>query len=332
MKINFQATFKELSSVIRAPRRLEDGVADSSRFTKLLSSVSPDAQQPSEFITENSKLTDLSKPSVGIERQPMARFNFSEPTLKFNELARLSPNKIEEEVVKEAPFSVKTPAILDARRIGEETARVDAVQQKIEPQFAPEDIKASLAPSFQPPIAEPKPFDKIANIVTEAGKKHGVDPSLSMAVASAESAFDTRAVSADGHASKGLFQLLDSTGKDLFERTGESGEYEPFDPQLNANLGVGYLRYLHDLFSKPTALPNSLRTVAAANSSSLEKLAVAAFNAGEGRVASAQRRADKAGLDPSVYENVEGYLPENTQEYVRKVMRGKGEFEGRIIG
>jgi membrane-bound lytic murein transglycosylase MltF len=59
----------------------------------------------------------------------------------------------------------------------------------------------------------------------------------------------------------------------------------------------------------------------------LEKLAVAAFNAGEGRVAAAQGRTEKAGGDPASYGDVAVYLPKTTQEYVDRVLRFKSTFE-----
>jgi soluble lytic murein transglycosylase-like protein len=173
---------------------------------------------------------------------------------------------------------------------------------------------------------------QVQQIVSQVGKATGVDPALGMAVAKAESSFNPKAVSSDGHESKGLFQLLDTTGKELHEETGAERRYDPFDPTLNANLGVRYLRRLHDIFSQTTKLPNDLESVSAANSSSLEKLAVAAFNAGEGRVAAAQARAKEAGLNPGLYEEVERYLPKTTQEYVSRVMQYKGQFGTDSVG
>jgi soluble lytic murein transglycosylase-like protein len=72
--------------------------------------------------------------------------------------------------------------------------------------------------------------------------------------------------------------------------------------------------------------------VSAANSSSLEKLAVAAFNAGQGRVASAQQRAQRDGKNPADFAQVEAYLPQSTQEYVQRVMSKRDEFEARFSG
>ncbi len=162
--------------------------------------------------------------------------------------------------------------------------------------------------------------EAVASLVRDAGARHGVDPVLSFAVVAVESSFNPRAVSSDGHESKGLMQLLDSTGRAQLRLSEGANAYDPFHPPLNVDLGVRYLRDLHDMFSQPTKVTNDLTTVAAANSSSLEKLAVASYNAGQGRVAAAQQRADREGKNPGVYSEVEAYLPQSTQEYVRRVM------------
>jgi soluble lytic murein transglycosylase-like protein len=160
-----------------------------------------------------------------------------------------------------------------------------------------------------------------------ASAKLGLDPTLTQAVVSAESSFNVRAVSSDGHASKGLFQLLDSTGKTLMSRANTTGQtYDPFNPDMNIDLGTSYLRYLHDIFKADTKLPQQLQTRAAADGVSLEKFAVAAFNAGEGRVASAQSRSEKSGKDPAQYDHVAPFLPRSTREYVAKVVGGKKQF------
>jgi len=163
------------------------------------------------------------------------------------------------------------------------------------------------------------PKSEIKSIIETAGKYHGVDPSLGLAVAQAESSFRADAVSSDGFASKGIFQLLDSTAKDMQEISGIMEPYQPFDPSMNSFLGMGYLRRLHDIFSQDTQITSSTTTVGAKTASDLEKIAVAAYNAGEGNVARAQAKAKSLGKDPSLFSSIEPHIPAITRTYVNKV-------------
>src|SRR5206468_10044339 len=83
--------------------------------------------------------------------------------------------------------------------------------------------------------------------------------------------------------------------------------------------GVGYLRYLDDLFAKRARLGGGLATVPVANGDERRLFAVAAFNAGEGRVAQAQARAAAAGGDPTRFADVRRFLPTVTRGYVERV-------------
>lgn len=93
----------------------------------------------------------------------------------------------------------------------------------------------------------------------------GVDRYLVAALIKAESNFDVNAVSrADA---KGVMQLTDSTALFCAEKLGvefESGDI--YSPAVNIRLGVFYLKRMLELFNDD------------------ESLAVAAYNAGEGRV------------------------------------------------
>jgi len=100
-----------------------------------------------------------------------------------------------------------------------------------------------------------------------------------------------------------------------------SDKYQPFNPVQNSYLGIGYLRRLHDVFSKETVLTKNLKSRPANSAEDLEKLAIAAFNAGEGNVARAQAKAQRAGKDPGVFENIMPHLPASTRTYVTRVAR-----------
>lgn len=94
-------------------------------------------------------------------------------------------------------------------------------------------------------------------IISTASQRHGVSPSLIKAVITAESCFQEKAVSHKGAA--GLMQLMPDTAKRF-------GVYDRFDPNENIDGGTRYLRFLLDRYNGSVAH------------------AVAAYNAGEGRV------------------------------------------------
>ncbi|MCO6430102.1 MAG: transglycosylase SLT domain-containing protein [Deltaproteobacteria bacterium] len=304
MRINFDSLFKDIKRLVDSPAKANVKEPTSSGFQDILASISP------RFKEKLSQIETLPPKSVRPEtedpalEEAHARLSNNRLRILELELQPLIPSEIPNDKTSEG---VKTPTIVDARRIEREA-----------------DSFAGLKHSER--------VEKVRTLIEEVGLEQGINPALSMAVVAQESSFDHNAVSSDGFSSKGLFQLLDSTGHTLLERSNIEKEYNPFDPKLNVQLGVSYLRYLHEIFSKDTALPNELKTIPAANSSSLEKLAVAAFNAGEGRVASAQARAVRRGNDPSRYEDIAPYLPDSTREYVMRVLRYKREFEQKFQG
>ena len=137
---------------------------------------------------------------------------------------------------------------------------------------------------------------------------------------------DPKAVSSDGFFSKGLFQLLDDTGKYMADQVGMIDKYDPYDPAQNTHLGISYLKRLHQLFSEDTKLAGSVSTYAASTPLDLEKLSIAAFNAGEGNVARAQFQARSVGRNPGSFDAVEPFLPASTRSYVKKVKSKQAEL------
>lgn len=113
-------------------------------------------------------------------------------------------------------------------------------------------------------------------IISETSSRHGVDAELVKAVIQVESNYNHRAVSRKG--AMGLMQLMPGTAN-------RYGVKQAFDPKQNVEGGVRYLRDLLELFRDT-------------------KLALAAYNAGEGAV---QR-----------YNGIPKYT--ETQNYVRKVL------------
>lgn len=355
MRINFGSTYKEVQQLLKGSlkpsTRADDAAFEKSLGDLLLQPIDPPKESPIPLT--NSTFSEPSKSSM---EDVKASYRFHDTSLMLPDLVPIVPEQVEAVPSENGGVSVKTPTPIEARRVTLEPTRM---MSALQPQASsistlipkePE-ILQSLAPLIAPTAGSPESLNvappqgsgltpplsdrlppqlnqkEIASRISLASQKLGLDPALAMSVVNAESGFNVRAVSADGHNSKGLFQLLDATGKTLLSRAGDSErEYDPFDPDLNTELGTSYLRYLHDIFKTPTQLSGSRMTKSAADEQSLEQLAVAAFNAGEGRVASAQLRTEQAGKDPAHYDNVAPFLPRSTREYVARVVRGKRLF------
>lgn len=108
---------------------------------------------------------------------------------------------------------------------------------------------------------------RYASLIDQYARNNGLDPALVRAVIAVESAFDPHAVSAKG--AVGLMQVIPETG----ERYGLVGDAQRstserlYDPATNLRIGTRYLRDLLDRFENDLVL------------------ALAAYNAGEGSVA-----------------------------------------------
>ncbi len=118
--------------------------------------------------------------------------------------------------------------------------------------------------------------------IEQASSKYGVEPALIRAVILAESDFDPYAISYAG--ALGLMQLIPETAERM-------GVEDPFNPTQNIDGGTRYLGKLREMFDDI-------------------KLSVAAYNAGENRV------ARHGGIPP---------IPE-TREYVRRVLEYYDKF------
>jgi hypothetical protein len=134
-----------------------------------------------------------------------------------------------------------------------------------------------MTQSFRPGSQE------IDRLVEQAARRFRVDPELVHAIIRVESDYDPKAVSRKG--AMGLMQLIPATAQRF-------GVENPFDPKQNLEGGVGYLKYLLDLFGGDLGL------------------SLAAYNAGEHSV-------QRYGGIPAFAE---------TRDYVHKVT---SLYEGR---
>jgi soluble lytic murein transglycosylase len=146
-----------------------------------------------------------------------------------------------------------------------------------------------LKSGVRPRLSFKVPFQQLEGAIARYAKEHQLDPALLRAVIKAESEFDPTALSRAG--ARGLMQLMPTTALELDVRN-------PYDPEENIGAGARYLRYLLNRFNGN--LP----------------LALAAYNAGESRVARYQA------IPP---------IPE-TREYVKKVLRYYRTFSSALVG
>jgi soluble lytic murein transglycosylase-like protein len=167
--------------------------------------------------------------------------------------------------------------------------------------------------------------EQLAAAIRQSADDAGVDPTLSVAVARAESNLDPSARSSDG-LSVGTFQVTHETKAEMKRKIARGAVDRPQGTD-DVALGVGYLRYLHDLFDRDAPLAPGLRTVRVDDPEERRRFAVAAFNAGEGRVAQAQARVAAAGGDPTEYAAIRPLLPRITRGYVERVMGFAAEAE-----
>ncbi|OMD43593.1 lytic transglycosylase domain-containing protein [Paenibacillus odorifer] len=131
------------------------------------------------------------------------------------------------------------------------------------------------------------------DLIQTASAKYGVPVDLIKAVIDTESSFNPNVVSSAG--AKGLMQLMDGTARGL-------GVSDSFDPAQNIDGGVRYLSYQLKRFDGQ------------------EKMALAAYNAGPGRVINLGVSSDQELLEKLTL------LPKETQSYITKIERARAQY------
>ena len=144
----------------------------------------------------------------------------------------------------------------------------------------PEKVLPTTPPAA--PKTDAEPSRTVNELVANIARRHEVEPSLVDSVIRVESNYNPNAVSSAG--AMGLMQLIPSTARRF-------GVNNTFHPEQNIEGGVRYLKYLMQLYKGD------------------ERLALAAYNAGEGAVAR--------------YKGIPPY-PE-TQNYVYQVGKKLGQ-------
>ena len=132
--------------------------------------------------------------------------------------------------------------------------------------------------------------------INRIAAQYRLEPALMHAVISAESAYNPWAISSKG--AMGLMQLMPGTA----ERFGVNN---PYDPIANMHGGARYLRWLLDRFNDP-------------------RLAVAAYNAGEGAV-------QKYGNQVPPYRETQNYVVK-VLDYYQRYRPGGGVYTAGVGG
>ena len=149
------------------------------------------------------------------------------------------------------------------------------------------------------------PLKYIANI-RACSEEMGVDPHLIATLVKAESNFNRDAKSSAG--AKGVMQLTDETAQFCAEKLGvELKDNDIYDPDINIRLGVFYLKRTLELFDGDVTL------------------AIAAYNAGEGRVREwlndERYSADGKTLHTIPYEETKNHIEKiQTYQKVYKIL------------
>lgn len=132
----------------------------------------------------------------------------------------------------------------------------------------------------------------------------------------------------------GDFQLEGRTAKKMGLTIGKKND-ERFDVDNASAAAAKYLKMQDSAFSKKTALSEKLSTSPVKDSAERKTFAIAAFNAGEGRIAKAQQLAKEDGKNPASWDDVKKYLEsagatanksKEIQEYVDNVLKYDAEF------
>jgi soluble lytic murein transglycosylase len=135
--------------------------------------------------------------------------------------------------------------------------------------------------------------------------KNNLDPYLVASLIRQESEFDPAAIS--NKSAYGLMQLLPSVGKKMAHEEGISGfqTFQLLDPNMNIRLGTRYFRQMLDRFG------------------GVQEYALAAYNAGDSRVADWEAAGPYSGID----EFVESIPFTETREYVQAILRNEETYK-----
>ena len=150
------------------------------------------------------------------------------------------------------------------------------------------------------------PYDEI---IRKYASELGWDWRMLAAVIYQESKFSINSTSHRG--AKGLMQVMPQTARHY-------EIHDLLDPEQNTKAGTNHLKRLQRLYSK-----------SGMESSEMIKFTLAAYNAGEGRIADCRRFAEVMDVDKNSWESIAGIIPYMREDSILKEESVKlGKFEG----
>jgi soluble lytic murein transglycosylase len=174
-------------------------------------------------------------------------------------------------------------------------------------------VAAIVAPGVDKAVKEIALPLRHEDIIRQQAADKGLDPALIAGVIYTESRFRDQTSHAGA---KGLMQILPSTADDIARKSGGTAfvQGDLADPQVNISYGSFYLRYLLKRYGGS------------------EVLAIAAYNAGEGRV---DRWIFDARHDGEEFDHLRHIPFPETRHYVEQVLDMRGRYReryGRELG
>ncbi len=179
---------------------------------------------------------------------------------------------------------------------------------------------------------------RVRGALESASRHFDADDNLTVntleAVYGRESSFGTQMGTRGSSGAAGHFQFKPDAATRYGLSVSKKND-QRFDIGRASSAAARYLKDLHKMFGQKTELPGGRITTAVKNISERKKIAVGAFNAGEGRVAGAQLLAEQAGKNPRLWSDVRGFIAEagttpakerETKEYVEDILRYEVEF------
>ncbi len=138
-------------------------------------------------------------------------------------------------------------------------------------------------------------LSEYADLIHKHSGRNNLSPKLVSAVIRAESGGDRRAVSPAK--AKGLMQITPIAQKEVMKKTG-LGDGDLFDPDYNIAVGTAYLRLMMETFDGN------------------RWLAIAAYNAGPGRISKLRHRYPNLSANQLVLQ----HAPRQTRAYARQIL------------